>query len=362
MGGCIPNQLFEGLSPAECAAAEAVGHRHVFAPGTAIIREGERGDAMYLIMRGEAEMTKRAPSGKELVWITLGPGSFFGEMTLLHSAPRFATCTSKTEVETLVYRKPELEQVIALSPQIGLNLAKVSNYRLREALKRLVEESVYQEKMALVGQMASSIAHDFRSPLAAVRMAAEMIAVDPKDPQVPEFCQLIIRNVDRASNMATDVLDFAQDTIRLDRQELDPVMWLRALQELLQPVLLNRRIEFRIDVRCREKLRIDGEKMTRVLFNLARNSVEAMPEGGSLRVRVDKDERGHLLEVSDTGRGIPPEIRDRLFQVFVTFGKKNGTGLGTAIARRIVELHGGTISFETETGKGTTFRIILPAS
>jgi signal transduction histidine kinase len=105
---------------------------------------------------------------------------------------------------------------------------------------------------------------------------------------------------------------------------------------------------------------MDPDKMMRVVYNLATNAVEAMTDGGLLTVRVTRPDTEFQLDIGDTGPGIPEAIRDRLFGAFVTHGKKNGTGLGTAIAKKIVEEHGGNISFTTETGKGTTFHVRLP--
>ena len=106
--------------------------------------------------------------------------------------------------------------------------------------------------------------------------------------------------------------------------------------------------------------RFDESKMTRVLHNLVRNAVEAMgSRGGTLTLRVGREDGDLVVTVSDTGRGIPKEIEDKLFQSFVTSGKRGGTGLGLAIVKKIVDEHGGQISVKS-TERGATFVIRLP--
>jgi signal transduction histidine kinase len=107
---------------------------------------------------------------------------------------------------------------------------------------------------------------------------------------------------------------------------------------------------------------VDQDKLLRVLQNLVNNAVEALGRtGGHITIRGVAVEGGHDITVSDDGPGIPETIRERLFQPFVTHGKTNGTGLGMAITKSIVEAHKGRISFTTKSGVGTTFRIFLPS-
>ena len=112
----------------------------------------------------------------------------------------------------------------------------------------------------------------------------------------------------------------------------------------------------------RSTARFDEAKITRCLHNLVRNAYEAMgAEGGKVTVRVLRDGPDLVITVADTGHGIPEEIRGRLFQSFVTAGKKGGTGLGLAIVKKIVEEHAGTVTYKSKPGKGTTFEVRFPA-
>jgi len=122
-------------------------------------------------------------------------------------------------------------------------------------------------------------------------------------------------------------------------------------------------VELVVDVQERGTARFDEGKMLRVINNLARNAAEAMePRGGKLVIKVTRDKHEPTLVVSfsDTGPGIPKQIEHRLFQSFVTSGKKGGTGLGLAIVKKAVELHGGEITLKSAVGSGTRFTVTLP--
>jgi signal transduction histidine kinase len=356
------NKLLEGLSPDELRAAENVGETKIFEKGETIFREGDAGDTMYVVLNGKVKICKTARPGAEQVFDTLGAGDFFGEMGLVEARPRNADAVAEEKTELRILRQADLDRLLGVSPQIGLNLMKGVSDRLRRMNARFIEQVVYQEKMSLVGQMAGTIIHDFKSPMSVVRLVAETMAMKNPDAQLQKNCEMIIRNVDRITAMANDLLDFARGQVRLNRQLVEAETWLADVSELLLPVLENRDIELKREVKTREKLPIDPDKMTRVIYNLAVNSADAMSEGGTLTLRVGKSDGEFLIEIADTGNGIPEAIRDRLFDAFVTHGKKGGTGLGTAIAKKIVEDHNGKISFTTATGKGTTFHIRVPAT
>src|SRR5439155_26304083 len=123
--------------------------------------------------------------------------------------------------------------------------------------------------------------------------------------------------------------------------------FLQDIEELLAKEFHDRNITFRMDMRYRGTARFDEGKMRRAIFNVARNAVEAMPEGGSFAIQVDQEGPNLVLELTDSRPGIPEEIQDRLFESFVTRGKKNGTGLGLAIVKKIVAEHGGDVTFRT---------------
>jgi signal transduction histidine kinase len=136
------------------------------------------------------------------------------------------------------------------------------------------------------------------------------------------------------------------------------------LKAALQPQLARYDVELVLDVQDKGVARFDEGKITRVVHNLARNAAEAMGDkGGKFTVKVarekDADDKALVMSFSDNGPGIPKDIEHRLFQSFVTSGKKGGTGLGLAIVKKIVQEHGGTITVHS-TSRGATFKVRLP--
>jgi signal transduction histidine kinase len=146
---------------------------------------------------------------------------------------------------------------------------------------------------------------------------------------------------------------------RISLAEVQPEEVVREVTALLAPMARNRGIEFTEDLEEPfPRVSMDREKIKQVLINVVRNAVEAMPEGGSLRVSMRRSDDFVAIDVADTGTGIAAGLD--VFDFFVST-KRGGTGLGLPIARRIVESHGGSLSYQSEVGRGTTFTIALKA-
>jgi signal transduction histidine kinase len=127
----------------------------------------------------------------------------------------------------------------------------------------------------------------------------------------------------------------------------------------LEP-LLPEKIRLRTENGCEGWILADLSRFSRMLLNLAKNSIEAMEHGGELVLRTDPGTDRVVFTIADTGCGIPPEIRARLFEPFVTAGKHGGTGLGMAIVKSVVDAHQGVITVESEPGRGTSMHISIP--
>ena len=108
------------------------------------------------------------------------------------------------------------------------------------------------------------------------------------------------------------------------------------------------------------KMMMDQDKMVRVFYNIAGNAADAMPEGGTLTVNTMPVNGSVKIEFIDTGTGMPPEVKAKIFEPFVTYGKKHGTGLGMSIVKKVVDDHKGHVEIDSEIGKGTTIRLVFP--
>jgi signal transduction histidine kinase len=136
---------------------------------------------------------------------------------------------------------------------------------------------------------------------------------------------------------------------------------MKELEEQLEREFERSRVDLRVVTGYTGAARFDENKMKRAILNLARNALDAMPDDGRFTLSVDREGDEVVFRATDTGPGIPDAIADKLFESFVSAGKKNGTGLGLAIVKKIVEEHGGAVTFKTKAGRGTTFEVRIPA-
>ncbi len=256
----------------------------------------------------------------------------------------------------------ELEQTHAELQGWAENMERKVEERTAE-LKAMQGQLIQTEKMAAIGKLAAGVAHEINNPLTGVLTNSSLMLKDlPEDDARREDLQTIVNETLRCRKIVKGLLDFARQTTP-QKQELNLN---RVIEDVL--ALVRNQASFR-DIRIMLDLddalppvMADGDQMRQVVLNIVLNAADAMmPNGGELRIesRTHRERRCALIRISDTGTGIPEEIRDRLFEPFFTT-KKTGTGLGLAIAYGIVERHKGTLEVESTVGRGTSFTILLP--
>jgi signal transduction histidine kinase len=161
--------------------------------------------------------------------------------------------------------------------------------------------------------------------------------------------------------MTRELLQFARGERELLVRRVYLHKFVEELDEYLRRDFEGKDIELRIQAGFKGAARFDENKLKRLVYNLARNAAQAMPDGGRFTIGIERLDGGDLeLRFSDTGVGIPEELAGRMFQTFATHGKKDGTGLGLAIVKKVVDDHGGEITWRSKPGKGTTFVVRLP--
>jgi signal transduction histidine kinase len=226
------------------------------------------------------------------------------------------------------------------------------------------EQLVTAAKFAFVGEVAAGIAHEIRTPLGILRGSAQILARSlPADrPEAGELIDMIVSEVDRLDRVVAGLLEIARPRAPQIAPTSIAGVVARALdfldaQARKQHVTL--RGEFAPYLR---PARCDAEQIYQVALNLLVNALQAVPEGGTIIARTVSGGDGRVgFEVSDNGPGIPEDIRERIFTPFFT-RREGGTGLGLALVQRIVQSHNGTVSVESQPGRGTTFRVELPAA
>jgi signal transduction histidine kinase/GAF domain-containing protein len=216
------------------------------------------------------------------------------------------------------------------------------------------------ERLALLGHSVGAILHDMRTPMTAVGGYAELMAAED-DPELRrDYVARIGRALEHMETMTQEVLAFARGKREILLQKVYMNQFVEAVREMLVPETASYGVELVIDAGYDGTARFDESKIKRVLFNLARNACQAMGEGGTFTWSVKREGDKLVFECSDTGPGIPKEMEGKLFESFASHGKTDGTGLGLAMASKIVDAHCGKIECRSSAGEGATFRIELP--
>ncbi len=236
----------------------------------------------------------------------------------------------------------------------------VDSYRrvfaLREALARA-------EQLAAVGQMAASVAHQVGTPLNLISGYVQMLQEDASvDPKTGRRLQIVQEQIGKVASVVRTLLDRSRRPG--NRAAIAVGSVLSRVADVARPKLDAAGISLTLDLAGElPPIWADFEELELAMLNLVSNSLDAMPQGGSLTIRARSSEESVLVEVSDTGVGIPKELLPRIFDPWVTTkAAGHGTGLGLSITHDVIERHGGTISVTSEPGHHTQFTIELPTA
>lgn len=231
---------------------------------------------------------------------------------------------------------------------------------MAESIQTAREDLIRQERISTIGRLSTSIVHDLRNPLAAIYGGAEML-VDSDLP--PEQIRRLAQNIYRSSRHVQELLSELSDVTRGRTQAPEPCRLdevVGAAREMLAAQARNSGVEIHNEIRPDVELQLERSRMERVFENLFSNAIEAMPGGGAIRVSSHSGDRDVTIAIEDTGPGVDESITTRLFEPFVTAGKKNGIGLGLALSRKTVVDHGGDMWAEPSKGTGARFLVRLP--
>lgn len=363
MNVTTPAQKFAAERAAELDALKRNARKLFFPAGHVIFREGDLGDALYIIEAGRVEISVLIGNRERCVFSHFGPGEYFGEMSVVDSRPRSATATAEIPTVACLIPRARLWRTFARSPKLLVAMMQEFSLRMREFNRLYLYEVVQQERLAVVGRFAQSIVHDITNPLGNIGFAADLAsASDATEEERSEANATIRKQVDRLSDMIGELMEFTRSPSGSVALALvDYRSFVENTLGDLAPDLKVRGVGVVYENPPPDvPLPLDRRRLVHVFTNLVNNAVAVMPGGGTITLRFRVTEDAVITEVEDSGPGIAPEIEGRLFEPFATYGKPDGTGLGLSICRRIVEDHGGTITARNDPGGGAVFAFALP--
>jgi signal transduction histidine kinase len=237
--------------------------------------------------------------------------------------------------------------------------------RLRdpEAARQVGRQLQTADRLSAISRITSGVAHEVKNPLNAILMHVELVRMKlaREDTDISPQMEIISREILRLDRVVKTFLDFTRP-VELHPAEVALDAFVREIVDLAAPqaAAAGIRVSVSADTEA-ANIRVDADLMKQAILNVVVNAIQAMPQGGELRIECGLREEEAEIRIQDTGVGIPPELRDKIFRLYFTT-KPEGSGIGLAMTFRIVQLHDGAIDFTSEPGKGTTFVLRLPVS
>jgi signal transduction histidine kinase len=374
----IPH-VFPGIPPGEVAELINSSKLMNYPAGTILCRENAIEETFYLILEGEVEVTKVINNNETRVLKKLIAGDFFGEMALIHNAPRAATVKSLTPLISLEIHKEAFDRVLKNSSSVSLAMVREISRRLRENDELAIDDlrmranelaEAYQklaEQEVARHDFLTNVSHQLRTPLMAAGGYLQMLqkgAIPPE--KTKDAMEAVTRNVQQITGLVNDILFVQEMELILD--QFEPVN-LTDLSNQVVNRLAERSKSRQIDIRVRPDLFLpsimgDRQSLERAFTALLDNAIKFSPESGKVEVRLRRKGDQVMVEIADQGIGISPEILPHIFDRFYHMDKSGdqlfeGLGLGLAITKQVIEQHKGHLDVVSTPGKGSTFTMWL---
>jgi signal transduction histidine kinase len=375
----IIQQAFPGIHAVEAQEMANTGEVHTYPSRHILCREGSIEDVFYIILSGEVKVTKLINEVEVRDLSTLQQGDFFGEMALIHDAPRAATVTTTKPTTVLEISKLDFDKILRRSSSVSMAMVREVSRRLRENDEMAIEDLRFKAKelAAAYQQLAeqdyarqeflTTIAHEIRTPLTASYGYIQSIGAGViTGEEIDAALDTVGRNLQQIITLVNDIL-FLQE-MELILLEFEPTdigelvsLAVEQQSELAKKHEVNLILDIAPDL---PQIPADGKSLERVINILLDNAIKFSPDGGDTIISVNSDETYLWIRVQDDGVGIPSEAIPRLYRRFFRLDEVqghlfSGAGLGLSIARQVVEQHGGWIDVQSELGKGSTFTIFL---
>jgi len=372
-------RAFPGIKPDEIEELIANSQVHSYLPGSILCRENAVEDRFYMILDGEAEVTKNINNSESRLLQTLSAGDFFGEMALIHNAPRAATVTAKSPLTTLELDKFAFDRVIQKSTSIAMAMVSEISNRLRQNDQLAVDDiriraselaEAYQklaEQELARREFLSNIAHELRTPLMVASGNLQILQKGIlKGEQLAAGIDTVSRNVQQIVTLVNDLLFLQEmDLVLPEFQAVD-------MNEVAY-IVIGKYAASAHDRGVSLKLLPspnlppvwgDSKSLERALMARVDNAIKFSPNGGAVKISLSKKDDKILAAVEDQGIGITKENLPRIFDRFYHLEKSGddlfgGIGLGLAITRQVIAQHQGSLDVVSTPGKGSTFTLTL---
>ena len=372
-------RAFPGIKAPEIEELIAFSKVRAYPPSSVLCRENALEDRFYTILEGEVEVTKVINNSQVRLLKTLGPGDFFGEMALIHNAPRAATVTSKTALTTLELDKAAFDRVLHNSSSIAMAMVSEISNRLRsndqlavddlrmraselaEAYQKLAEQELARR------EFLTNVAHELRTPLMVATGYLQMLQKGiVSGEQLTAGIETVARNVQQIATLVNDILFLQEmDLVLPEFQAVDINEIAKSVTEKYTEKAADRGVKLRFSPRpTLPAASGDLKSLERALMALVDNAIKFSPLGGDVDINLTEKDDSVRVAVRDHGIGIPKENQPRIFDRFYHLEKHednlfSGIGLGLAITRQVLQQHNGNLELDSEPGKGTTFTLIL---
>ena len=372
-------RAFPGIKANEIEQLITNSQVHSYAPGDVLCRENAREDRFYMILEGEVEVTKVINNNEVRVLKLLSPGDFFGEMALIHNAPRAATVTARTALTTLELDKAGFQSVLHGSSSVAMAMVSEISNRLRQNDQMAVDDlrlrasdlaEAYQqlaEQELARRQFLTNVAHELRTPLMVASGNLEFLQKGMLSGEhLAEGIDKVSRNVQQIVTLVNDILFLQEmDLVLPEFQAVD-------MNEVASNVVEKYKVKaVERDVNLRfapspglPPVSGDSKSLERALMALVDNAIKFSPKGGDVDVRLRHPSDQVVVDVEDHGIGIHKENMARIFDRFYHVDRYGddlfgGIGLGLAISKQVIEQHQGKLTVTSTPGKGSTFTIAL---
>ena len=378
-GKIIP-RAFPGIKPGEVEELIANSKVQSYPPETVLCHENALETVFYMLLEGEVEVTKLINQGEARVLKTLSAGDFFGEMALIHNAPRAATVTAKTDVVVLELDKESFDRALQHSSSVAMAMVKEISERLRQNDEMAIEDlriragelaQAYQrlaEQDLARREFLTNVAHELRTPLMAASGYLQILQKGRlQGNQLNDALETVSRNIGQIVSLVNDIL-FLQE-IELVLPEFQAVNMAEVAQAVIQKYekkASQRGVRLKVrNERNVPEVSGDSKSLERAITALVDNAIKFSPHGGDVEINFEKQKDWLIVSVEDHGIGIAIDQLPRIFDRFYHIEKSGddlfgGLGIGLAIARQVIEQHHGKLNVESKLGKGSKFTMVLP--